>query len=45
MVRKPEGIAETESLLRTLAQVPKHELDARLAKNKKPKKRAKRRKK
>ena len=45
MVRKPEGIAETESLLRTLVQVPKHELDARRAKAKKPKKRAKRRKK
>ena len=45
MVRKPDGIAETESLLRTLTQVPKRELDARLAKGKKPKKRSKRRRK
>lgn len=34
MVRKPEGIAETEALLRTLVQVPKKELDAQLAKTK-----------
>lgn len=47
MVRKPKGVSETESLLRVLAKVPKHELDARLAKSaaKKPTKRAKRRKK
>lgn len=45
MIRKPQGIAETETLLRVLAQVPKRELDARLAKAKKPKKRSKRRRK
>lgn len=50
MTRKPDGIAETEALLRTLAQVPKAELDAQLAKTKakaqaKYKKRAAKRKK
>lgn len=44
MVRKPEGIAETESLLRVLVKVPKKELDAQLAKRK-TKKRAKKRRK
>jgi hypothetical protein len=34
MVRKPEGVAETEGLLRTLVRVPKKELDAQLAKTK-----------
>ena len=32
MVRKPEGIGETEDLLRKLIQVPKRELDRELAK-------------
>lgn len=46
MVRKPEGVAETESLLRKLVQVPKEELDKQLAKPKaKPKKQAAKRKK
>jgi hypothetical protein len=48
MVRKPEGVAETENLLRTLVRVPKKELDAQLAKTKataKAKKRAAKRKK
>lgn len=47
MVRKPEGVNETESLLRKLVQVPKEELDAEIAKEKaKPrKKRAAKRKK
>lgn len=36
MVRKPEGVAETEALLKSLVQVPKQELDRELA-NKKPK--------
>jgi hypothetical protein len=34
MVRKPEGIDETESLLKVLVRVPKKELDAQLAKTK-----------
>jgi hypothetical protein len=48
MVRKPEGVTETENLLRTLVRVPKKELDAQLAKTKakaKAKKRAAKRKK
>lgn len=46
MVRKPEGVNETEDLLRKLVQVPKRELDDHLAKRKaKLKKRAKKRKK
>lgn len=46
MVRKPEGIAETEDLLRKLAQVPKRELDREVEKAKaKSKKRAAKRKK
>lgn len=48
MVRKPEGVAETEQLLRVLVRVPKKELDAQLAKTKakaKAKKRAAKRKK
>jgi len=46
MVRKPEGVNETESLLRKLVQVPKHELAAEVEKDKrKPKKRAAKRKK
>lgn len=44
MVRKPEGIAETERLLGVLVKVPKHELDKQLAKRK-PRKRTKKRKK
>lgn len=44
MVRKPEGIHETESLLRVLVKVPKAELDKQLAKPK-PKKKARKRKK
>ena len=44
MVRKPEGVAETEQLLRVLVKVPKAELDKQLAKRK-TKKRAKKRKK
>jgi hypothetical protein len=32
--KKPEGVAETEQLLRVLVRVPKKELDARLAKRK-----------
>lgn len=44
MVRKPQGIAETEGLLGVLVKVPKRELDARLAKSK-SKKRAKKRRK
>lgn len=34
MVRKPEGVNETEALLRKLVQVPKAELDKQLAKPK-----------
>lgn len=34
MVRKPDGIAETEDLLHKLVQVPKKELDAQLANTK-----------
>lgn len=34
MSRKPEGVAETEGLLRKLVRVPKRELDERLAKRK-----------
>lgn len=48
MVRKPDGVAETESLLQKLVQVPKQELDRELEKAKakpKPKKRAPKRKK
>lgn len=46
MVRKPEGVAETENMLRTLVRVPKNELDAQLAKRKaKAKKQAPKRKK
>jgi hypothetical protein len=46
MVRKPEGVAETEQLLRVLVRVPKKELDAHLARRKaKAKKRAAKRKK
>jgi len=46
MVRKPEGAAETEDLLRKLVRVPKKELDQEVAKAKaKAKKRAKVRKK
>ena len=47
MVRKPEGVAETERLLRVLVKVPKKELDAQLAKREKriAKKRAAKRKK
>jgi len=37
MVRKPEGVDETESLLQKLVQVPKAELDREMAKPKKPK--------
>lgn len=44
MVRKPEGVKETEQLLSILVRVPKKELDARLAKRK-TKKRSKKRKK
>lgn len=44
MVRKPEGVAETERLLRVLVKVPKAELDKQLAKRK-PRKRTKKRKK
>ena len=44
MVRKPEGVAETERLLSVLVKVPKAELDRQLAKRK-TKKRAKKRKK
>lgn len=44
MVRKPEGIAETEQLLKTLVRVPKAELDKQLAKPK-PKKKSRKRKK
>lgn len=49
MVRKPEGVEETEQLLKVLVRVPKKELDAQLAKTKakalaKYKKRAKKRK-
>lgn len=46
--RKPEGVNETESLLRKLVQVPKEELAAEIAKEKtKPRKKqaAKRKKK
>lgn len=48
MVRKPEGVAETESLLQKLVQVPKQELDREVEKARaKPqrKKRAAKRKK
>ena len=46
MVRKPEGIEETEKLLKVLVRVPKWELDEQLAKRKaKAKKRATKRKK
>jgi len=34
MVRKPEGVAETEALLKSLVQVPKAELDRELEKAK-----------
>lgn len=34
MVRKPEGVEETEQLLKVLARVPKKELDDQLAKTK-----------
>lgn len=47
MVRKPEGVDETEKLLRVLVRVPKKELDARLKEREKriAKKRAAKRKK
>lgn len=47
MTKKPDGIDETESLLRKLAQVPKEELAAEIAKEKTQprKKRAAKRKK
>lgn len=44
MSKKPEGIAETEALLRVLVKVPKKDLDAQLA-IRKAKKQAARRKK
>jgi hypothetical protein len=34
MVRKPDGVAEMEDLLRTLVRIPKKELDKQLAKTK-----------
>lgn len=41
MVRKPEGVNETEQLLRGLVRVPKRELDQEVEKHKaKAKKRA-----
>jgi hypothetical protein len=41
MIRKPEGVAETEVLLKSLVQVPKQELDRELAKEKaKPRKKS-----
>lgn len=46
MTRKPEGVGETEDLLRKLVQVPKKELDREVEKAKaKSKKRAAKRKK
>ena len=46
MVRKPEGVEETDALLSKLVRVPKRELDQQVAKAKaKAKKRAKVRKK
>lgn len=46
MVRKPDGVAETEDLLRKLVQVPKKELDREVQKHaaRKHKKRATKRK-
>jgi hypothetical protein len=42
MVRKPEGADAAESLLSKLVRVPKHELDAEVAKAKaKPKRKKK----
>lgn len=39
MTKKPEGLAEFQSLLGKLAQVPKKELDRELAKRKPKRKR------